>query len=61
MEKVNGREYEVRKMETGENSRKSLLERGWDGHSYMLTGKRGACYIAFRSARTGELSIVTSV
>jgi hypothetical protein len=61
MEKVNGREYEVRKMETGENSKASLLERGWDGSSYCLTGKRGACYIAFRNAKTGELSIVTRI
>jgi hypothetical protein len=61
MEKINGREYEVRKMETGENSKASLLERGWDGSSYCLTGKRGACYIAFRNAKTGELSIVTRI
>lgn len=61
MEKVNGREYEVRKMETGENTKAHLLSNGWDGYNYCLTGKRGAVYLAFRSARSGELSIVTSV
>lgn len=60
-EMLNGREYKVRKMETGELSKASLLERGWDGSSYLLTGKRGATYIAFRHARTGELSIVTGI
>lgn len=60
-ETVNGREYKVRAMKTGELSKTSLLERGWDGSSYLLTGKRGATYIAFRHAKTGELSIVTGI
>ena len=61
MEKINGLEYEVKRMETGELSKASLIERGWDGFSYFLTGKRGATYIAFRNAKSGELSIVTGV
>ena len=58
---IKGREYKVEAMETGENTKADMLKRGWDGLSYMLTGKRGAAYIAFRSAKTGEFSIITSL
>jgi len=61
MEKINGREYKVDVMETGVNTKANLLKNGWDGLNYMLTGKRGAAHLAFRSARTGEFKIVTTL
>lgn len=58
METVNGRKYEVERLETRELTRADLIQRGWDGYSYLLTGKRGAVHIALRNAETGELQIV---
>ena len=38
-----------------------LLARGFDGHVYYLTGKRGALKMAHKSASTGEFVIVASI
>lgn len=61
MEQVNGREYKVERQESQPLTKANLLERGWDGYSYILTGKRGACYLAYRHIATGSLSIVTGL
>lgn len=58
---IKGRSYQVAQMETGYNTRADMLKRGWDGFMYMLTGKRGAAYMGFRSAKTGEFHIVSSI
>lgn len=56
---VNGREYTVEKIHTATGADKEDMQRrGWDGDSYLLTGKRGAVKLAYRSAKTGEFSIV---
>lgn len=56
--KVDGKTYTVSELETGELSRQSLVERGWDGKMYQLVGKRGAMYLGYRSAEDGSFLIV---
>lgn len=55
---INGRQYQVQQLTTGARATADLQARGWDGHHYILTGKRGATYLALRSAKTGQFNIV---
>lgn len=56
--KVNGREYTVQSIECGEKTRAHALANGWDGRHYLLTGKRGATYLAQRAMQSGEFHII---
>lgn len=58
---INGTAYEVKALETGENTKAAMVKNGWDGISYCLLGKRSACYLAFRNATTGEYSIAAKL
>lgn len=58
---INGRTYRVEEMPTGANLARDLTARGWDGKSYALHGKRGACALAFRCATTGRFEIIKRV
>lgn len=55
---IDGREYRVEVMATGELLAADLRRRGWDGTVYMLTGKRGAVYLAYRHADGSRFEIV---
>jgi hypothetical protein len=55
---IKSREYQVETMETANATKNDLIRRGWDGQMYLLKGKKGACYLAYRNAKTGEFSIV---
>lgn len=58
---VNGREYQVVRHESQPLTKQNLNNNGWDGYSYMLTGKRGATYLAYRHNLTKQLHIATSL
>lgn len=55
---INRKTYEVRTQPTGPLSAADLKARGWDGTFYMLTGTKGATYLALKSASTGEFKIM---
>ena len=59
---INGREYKVEVYSLSANGAVAadLRSRGFDGVAYSLTGKRGARYLAYRTA-AGEFSIVCSL
>ena len=57
---IKGTEYRIEKTgEAFEHPRLAadLIARGFDGCSYLLHGKRGACRLAYRSVRTGQYVI----
>lgn len=57
---VNGREYtvEARDMMATPRLHAELLNNGWDGTVYYLTGKRGAVKMAYRRAESGQFAIL---
>jgi hypothetical protein len=57
---IKNKTYSVEVMDTTKHiaSKADLISRGWDGETYILTGKRGAKYLAFRSSETLQFSIV---
>jgi len=59
---INGRNYSVKK-EAAEYPALTadLLARGFDGHIYYLTGKRGSLKMAHKSVATGKFVIVATV
>jgi hypothetical protein len=58
---INNRTYIIEDMGTKTNASADMIKRGWDGHFYLLTGKRGAAKMAYRNATTGAFEIVCSV
>lgn len=59
--KINGRDMKVETVATGEHVAADLKARGWEPTFYALTGKRGAVYLAVRSATTGEFVVTNRV
>tara|TARA_S200002703_G_scaffold17891_1_gene14629 strand:+ start:352 stop:543 length:192 start_codon:yes stop_codon:yes gene_type:complete len=56
---IKGREYHVEcDSKSCPRLRADLQARGFDGHTYFLTGKRGAFHMAYRSAKSGQFVIV---
>lgn len=55
---IKNREYQVETLETGKATESNLIRRGWDGQIYILKGKKGACYMAYRNTKTGTFEIV---
>ena len=47
---INGRTYTVTMMPCGGLTRADLIARGFDGNCYLLTGRRGASKLAYKSA-----------
>lgn len=45
---INGRTYTVARVALGPLVEADLLASGWDGGTYLLTGKRGAVRLAAR-------------
>lgn len=58
-----GREYvvTVHNVDHLPRLKADMIKRGWVPESYLLTGKRGATYHAYRSARTGEVVMMGRV
>lgn len=54
---INGREMNAETIETGPRVAADLAARGWEPTFYALTGKRGASYLAVRSATTGAFVV----
>lgn len=57
---IKGRAYTVAIVPSGPLLVADMKARGWDGETYLLTGKRGAAYIAFRARQSGAFEIVRS-
>ena len=53
---IAGRTYEVDCVKDA--IYESLKAQGFDGYAYFLLGKRGACLLAYRSAKTGKFTII---
>jgi len=55
---IKGRKYRVEELpECSDAYRKDLISRGWDGKQYGIYGPRGACFMGFRNAQTGEFHL----
>lgn len=59
--RINGREMQVEPVATGAHAAADLAANGYEPTYYAVTGKRGACYLAVRSATTGEMTITGKV
>jgi len=52
-------EYKVEELElTTLHLTKKLIEKGFDGKNYILTGKRGALKMAYKSSKTGNFILL---
>lgn len=60
-ETINGKQYKVTQQPSGDLTKENMQELGWDGFSYMLEGSRGAVYLAYRSVKTGQLTIICNL
>lgn len=58
---INGKTMTAETIATGPHAAADLAANGWEPTFYSLTGKRGACYLAVRSAKTGAFMITAKV
>jgi hypothetical protein len=55
---IDNRSYTVELMETGDRTRRDLIDRGWDGQTYLLKGNRSAVHMAYRNWARDEFIII---